>query len=330
MSPAASQIIRLYKHGGPEVLRVEQEALSRPGKGEVLVRHEAIGLNFIDTYFRTGLYPVALPTSLGNEAAGIVEAVGPNVDEVRVGDRVGYFTGPLGSYAARRNVSADRLVLLPDGITAEQAAAAMLKGCTAEYLIERCARVKPGEAVLVHAAAGGVGSILVQWLRFIGARVIAHSGDANKAALAAELGAEHSLHCAMDDLAEQVLSLTGGDGVRSVFDGVGVASWAASLRSVGRRGMIATFGNASGPVPPFTAINLMRAGSVFVTRPTLSDYCATAEEMQGSARRLFEVITSGAVQVRVGQTFPLSCAAEAHRALEQRATTGSTLIIPDS
>ena len=160
--------------------------------------------------------------------------------------------------------------------------------------------------------------------------MIAHSGDANKASLAAELGAEHSLHCAMDDLAEQVLSLTGGDGVRSVFDGVGVASWAASLRSVGRRGMIATFGNASGPVPPFTAIDLMRAGSVFVTRPTLSDYCATAEEMQGSARRLFEVITSGAVQVRVGQTFPLSCAAEAHRALEQRATTGSTLIIPDS
>jgi NADPH2:quinone reductase len=329
MFPSASQIIRLHEHGGPEVLRVEQEAVPPPGDGEVLVRHEAIGLNFIDTYFRSGLYPVALPTSLGNEAAGIVEAVGPKVDGFRVGDRVGYFTGPLGSYAAHRNISADRLVHLPDGITAQQAAAAMLKGCTAEYLIERCARVQPGDTVLVHAAAGGVGSILVQWLRSIGARVVAHSGDANKAALATALGAEHSLHCAVDDLAEQVLALTDGNGVRCVFDGVGAASWAASLRSLGRRGMIATFGNASGPVPPFTALDLMRAGSVFVTRPTLSDYCATMEEMQASANRLFEVITSGAVRVRVGRTFPLAQAADAHRALEQRATTGSTLIIPD-
>lgn len=328
MTHSTTKMIRVHEHGGPEVLRMEEVPLAPPGSGEVLIRHEAIGLNFIDTYFRTGLYPASLPTGLGNDAAGVIEEVGDGVDGFSVGDRVGYFTGPPGSYADRRLVSSDRLVVLPEGITSEQAAAAMLKGCTAEYLVERCARVQAGDKVLVHAAAGGVGSILVQWLRAAGATVIAHSGDERKAALATELGAHHSLHCAMDDLADRVLELTGGEGVRSVFDGVGAASWDASLRSVARRGLIATFGNASGPVPPFTAIDLMRAGSVFVTRPTLADYCASAEEMRASATRLFSMITSGAIQVSIGSTFPLAEAADAHRAIEQRATTGSTLLIP--
>lgn len=328
MDRSLTHVIRLHDHGGPEVLRFEDVELAPPGAGEVRIKHQAIGLNFIDTYFRTGLYPTSLPTSLGNEGAGVVEAVGPEVDAFSVGDRVGYFTGPLGSYATHRNISAERLVPLPDDISAEQAAAAMLKGCTAEYLIERCARVEPGDAVLVHAAAGGVGSILVQWLRAIGATVIAHCGDGRKAAIAAQLGAHHSLYCAMDDLSEQVRSLTNGAGVRSVFDGVGAASWTASLRSVGRRGLIATFGNASGPVPPFTAIDLMRAGSVFVTRPTLADYCASAGEMRASAGRLFEMMMNGAVEARIGMTFPLARVADAHRALERRETTGSTLLLP--
>ena len=324
-----SEGIRIHSHGGPEVLRLEEIELPAPGPGEVRIRHEAIGLNFIDTYFRTGLYPVPLPTELGNEAAGVIEAVGPEVTGLSVGDRVGYFTGPLGSYATHRNVSTERLVDLPDKISSRQAAAAMLKGCTAEYLVERCVRVQEGDVVLVHAAAGGVGSILVQWLRAIGAKVIAHTGSERKAAIATKLGAHHSLHCPMAHLPEQVRSLTNGDGVRSIFDGVGAASWAASLESVGRRGLIASFGNASGPVPAFTAIDLMRAGSVFVTRPTLADYCATAQAMRKSAERLFEMITSGAVDVCIGAVFDLRQAAEAHLALERRETTGSSLLVPN-
>ena len=325
---ANARAILLHQHGGPEVLRLEQISCPQPGPGEVLVRHQAIGLNFIDTYFRTGLYPVALPSGLGNEAAGTIEAVGPNVSDFAVGDRIGYCSGPLGAYASHRTIATEHLVRLPEGIAFEQAAAAMLKGCTAEYLIERCARVQPGDSVLVHAAAGGVGSILVQWLRAIGAQIIAHSGDERKAALATELGAHHSLYCPMHELAGEVRTFTQGAGVRSVMDGVGAASWTASLASVGRRGLIASFGNASGAVPPFTALDLMRAGSVFVTRPTLFDYCATPAERRASANRLFDMMLSGTVDVRIGATYPLAKAGDAHRALEQRATTGSTLLIP--
>ncbi|HEV2043127.1 MAG TPA: zinc-binding dehydrogenase, partial [Sphingomicrobium sp.] len=210
----------------------------------------------------------------------------------------------------------------------DQAAAAMLKGCTAEYLIERCARVQPGQAVLVHAAAGGVGSIAVQWLKAIGATVIAHSSNAGKATLAAGLGADHSLHCAMDELAAEVRKVTDGQGVAVVLDGVGAASWSASLASTARRGMLVTYGNASGPVPPFTALDLAKAGSIFVTRPTLADYAATPEEMRASAARLFALMRSGKIDVRIGQCFSLAEAAEAHRAIESRATTGSTLLVP--
>lgn len=318
----------LSRTGGPEVLEAEHIDVPQAGPGEVLVRHEAVGLNFIDTYHRSGLYKQPLPSGLGGEAAGVVEAVGEGVSGFREGDRVGYFTGPLGAYSTHRTIDSDRLVKLPDAIGADQAAAMMLKGCTAEYLIERCARVEPGQTVLVHAAAGGVGSILVQWLKAIGARVIAHAGDSRKAALAREFGADHSLCGPMDSLAAELRALTGGQGVPVVLDGVGAASWQASLASVARRGLIVTYGNASGPVPPFSALDLLSAGSIFVTRPTLADYCKTAEEMRASAARLFEMVEKGAVTIRIGATFPLLKAADAHRALEARATTGSTVLIP--
>ena len=320
--------IVLHATGGPEVL--EQEPLGKlvPGDGELLVRNEAIGLNFIDTYYRTGLYPAPLPSGLGNESAGIVEAVGEGVADFRPGDRVGIFSGGLGAYATHRIVAAERAVKLPDAIGSDIAAAAMLKGCTAEFLIERCARVEPGQAVLVHAAAGGVGSILVPWLKAIGARVIAHAGSPAKAQQAQEAGADEALSCPMDELAAQVRALTDGKGVPVVLDGVGAASWEASLQSTARRGLIVTYGNASGPVPPFTPLDLVRAGSLFVTRPTLFDYIGTPEEMRASAARLFEMIGSSAVPVRIGARYKLAEAAEAHRALESRNTTGSALLIP--
>lgn len=314
--------------GGPEVLEVREIATPAPGAGQVLVRQEAIGLNFIDTYYRTGLYQTTLPSGLGNEAAGAVAGVGAGVRDFREGDRVGYFTGPVGAYASHRVIAAERLVKLPDTIFADTAAAAMLKGATAEYLIERCARVQPGQWVLVHAAAGGVGSILVPWLNALGARVVAHTGSPEKAAIAKDLGAEGSLSCPMESLASEVRALTDGEGVPVVLDGVGAASWQASLASVARRGLIVSYGNASGPVPAFSALDLLRAGSIFVTRPTLADYCATPEAMRASAARLFEMIGAGSVRVTVGTRFPLRQAADAHRALEARATTGSTVLIP--
>ncbi|HEX9963699.1 MAG TPA: quinone oxidoreductase [Allosphingosinicella sp.] len=318
----------LTRAGGPEILQAEHIDIPRPGPGEVLVRHEAVGLNFIDTYHRSGLYKLPLPSGLGGEGAGIVEAAGEEVTGFREGDRVGYFTGPLGSYATHRTIAADKLVKLPDSISFEDAAAAMLKGCTAEYLIERCAMVESGQTVLVHAAAGGMGSILVQWLKAIGAIVIAHAGDSRKAALAAELGADHALCCPMGDLAAEVRALTGGQGVPVVLDGVGEASWKASLGSVARRGLLVTYGNASGPVPPFSALDLLGAGSIFVTRPTLADYCRSPGEMAASAARLFEMVEKGAVAIRIGATYPLLRAADAHRAIEARQTTGSTVLIP--
>jgi NADPH2:quinone reductase len=318
----------LGRTGGPEVLEAEPIAVPSPEAGQVLIRHEAVGLNFIDTYHRSGLYPLPLPSGVGNEAAGVVEAVGEGVTGFREGDRVGTFSGPLGAYATHRAVDSDRVVKLPDSLGFGEAAAAMLKGCTAEMLIERCARVEAGETVLVHAAAGGVGSILVPWLKSVGATVIAHAGSSTKAQIARDLGADHSLCVPMEALAAEVRALTGGKGAQVVLDGVGAASWPASLASVAKRGLIVTYGNASGAVPPFSAIDLLKAGSVFVTRPTLFDYVATPEEMRASAARLFEMIGSGAVAVRIGARYPLAQAADAHRALEERKTTGSTLLIP--
>ena len=324
----APYAIRMRSTGGPEVLEVEAVTLQQPGPGEVLVRHEAVGLNFIDTYFRSGLYPAELPAGLGNEAAGMVESIADDVTDFSVGDRIGYFTGPIGAYASHRLVDAARLVKLPAGISSEQAASAMLKGCTAEYLVERCARVRAGDMVLVHAAAGGVGSILVQWLKAIGATVIAHAGNEAKAATARDLGADHALSCPMNALADAVRAISGGKGVPVVLDGVGAASWDASLKSLARRGLMVSYGNASGPVPPFSPLDLARGGSLFVTRPTLGDYCATPQEMRASAARLFELMLSGDISVRTGARFPLKEAAAAHRALEARETTGSTVLVP--
>ncbi|HEX8533872.1 MAG TPA: quinone oxidoreductase [Allosphingosinicella sp.] len=318
----------LRETGGPEVLAAEMIDPPRPGEGEVVIRHEAVGVNFIDTYHRSGLYPLPLPSGIGNEAAGVVEAVGAGVEGLREGNRVGYFSGPLGSYATHRAIPADRVVKLPDEIGSEDAAAILLKGCTAEFLIERCARVEAGETVLVHAAAGGVGSILVQWLKALGATVIGHAGNSRKAEIVKALGADHALCCPMEELAGEVRAITSGKGASVVLDGVGAASWEASLGSITRRGLLVTFGNASGPVPPFTALDLLRTGSIFVTRPTLFDYIATAEEMRASAARLFEMIQSGSVEVKIGARYPLIKAADAHRALEDRKTTGSTILIP--
>lgn len=314
--------------GGPDVFESETIGSLHPGPGELVVRHEAIGLNFIDTYYRSGLYPVTFPSGIGIEAAGVVETLGEAVTGFAEGDRVGYFLGPLGAYATRRTIGADRVVGLPDGVSAETAAAVMLKGCTAEFLVERCAKVQPGDRVLVHAAAGGVGSLLLPWLKAAGATVIAHAGTKAKADTAAANGADHSLSCPMDELAAQVRGLTGDHGVEVVLDGVGAASWQASLGAIARRGLLVSYGNASGPVPPFSALDLLRAGSIFVTRPSIYDYAAAEAEMRSSAVRLFEMIGNGTVRVRIGARYPLRDAAEAHRALEARKTSGSVVLIP--
>lgn len=318
----------LRRTGGPDALEQEPVVLGAPGPGEARVRHQAIGLNYIDTYHRSGLYPVPLPSGLGTEAAGIVEAVGDGVTGVRPGDRVAYAGGPLGAYATVRMMPAAALVPLPEDITADQAAAVMLKGMTADMLVGPCSRIRPGQTALVHAAAGGVGSILVQWLKSVGAIVIAHAGSEAKAAVAAGLGADSALSCPYDTLAEAVRTATNGRGVDVAFDGVGAASWQATLASMAKRGLIVSYGNASGPVPPIAPLELGRAGSLFLTRPSMFDYTASPDELRASAGRLFELIASNKIGIGIGQRFPLSEAAAAHRALESRTTTGSTLLIP--
>jgi NADPH2:quinone reductase len=320
--------ILFRRTGGPDVLEREPIDAPQPGAGEAVVRHEAIGLNFIDTYQRSGLYPVSLPSGLGSEASGVVEAIGEGVTNVRVGDRVAYAGGPLGAYTTVRSMPADLLVPLPEAVDARTAAAAMLKGLTADMLVGACGKVQPGQTVLVHSASGGVGSILVPWLKAIGATVIAHSGSAEKAERAKVLGADHSLSCPFVDLAEAVRGRTDGHGVDTVFDGVGKASWDASLGSLAQRGLMVTYGNASGAVPAIEPLVLGRAGSLFLTRPTLFHYIAAPAERAAAAARLFAMIGSGKVAIAIGQTFPLADAAEAHRALEQRRTTGSTILLP--
>lgn len=325
MSDTGRRIV-FHRTGGPEVLEMETFALPAPAKGEVLLRQRAAGVNYIDTYHRTGLYPLPLPAGLGSEAAGEVIATGEGVTGFAPGQRVAWFAAGPGGYATHRIVPADRLVCLPDPVDFDTAAGAMLKGCTVEMLVERIGRIRAGDTVLVHAAAGGVGSIAVQWLAALGARVVAHAGTPEKAALAREHGAELALSCPMDALAAAVREATNGEGARLVLDGVGAASWAASLASVARRGLIVSFGNASGPVPPVPVLDLARAGSVFLTRPTLFDYVVTAEQMRSAADRLFAMLASGAIKVPIGLTLPLDQAAEAHRRLEARETTGSIVL----
>lgn len=318
--------IQAVKAGGPEVLEAVDLPVPAPGPGQILIRHAAVGLNYIDTYHRSGLYPLKMPAVLGLEAAGAVEAVGEGVDRFIVGDRVAY-NGSLGAYSQAAAVAADRAVKVPDGVSLEVAAAVMLKGMTAEFLVRRCHKVEPGQTVLIHAAAGGVGSILVQWCKALGARVIATVGSEAKAVLARDLGADHVILYGREDVAAKVLEITGGQGVTVVYDGVGKDTFAASLASLGRRGILATFGNASGPVPPIAPLELS-GKSLFLTRPRLFDYIATTEELDESADALFAVLASGAVKIDIGQTFPLSQARTAHEALEERRTTGSTLLIP--
>lgn len=319
--------VQATRTGGPEVLDVVDIPTPSPGPGEILVRHAAIGLNFIDTYQRSGLYPVKMPAVLGLEAAGIVEAAGEGA-RFSAGDRVAYGNGPLGAYAQYHVVPANRAVRVPEAIPLETAAAAMLKGMTAEFLIRRCYPVKAGQTILVHAAAGGVGQILVQWASALGAEVIATAGGAEKLNIAKTLGAAHTIDYRTEDVAARVREITGGKGVPVAYDSVGAATFEATLGSLATRGVFVSFGNASGPVPAFAPLRLAQAGSLYITRPTLGHYIATTEELDESAGALFEAIASGKVTVSVGQRFALKDARAAHEALEARATTGSTVLVP--
>lgn len=319
--------IRIERTGGAEVLQAVDVAVPSPGAGEVRIRHEAIGLNFIDVYQRTGLYPLRLPATLGLEAAGVVDAVGEGVTRFKVGDRAAY-NGGQGAYAEYNVVKADRAVALPEAIDFQTGAAALLKGMTAEFLVRRISPVKAGDWALVHAAAGGVGSILVQWLSHLGVRVIALAGARAKADLAKQMGAEEALVYGEENVAARVKAITGGRGGAVIYDSVGKDSIDLSLACVARRGLIVSFGNASGPVPPLAPLRLQQAGSAFLTRPSLFDYIADTQSLDDSAAAVFEVIASGAVKVSIGATFPLAETRKAHEALESRCTTGSTVLLP--
>ena len=320
--------IEAERAGGPEVLKVVERPVPAPGPGQILVRHAAVGLNFIDTYQRSGLYPVAFPAVLGLEAAGVVEAIGAGVTRFAVGDRAAYANGPIGAYAEAHCVPEGRAVHVPAAVSLEVAAASMLKGMTAEYLLRRCFPVQPGQAILIHAAAGGTGQILVQWAKHLGAIVIATAGGEEKLVLARSLGADHAIDYRTEDVAKRVRDITGGKGVAVAYDSVGPATFEGTIASLARRGTFVSFGNASGPVAPFAPLRLQQAGSLFFTRPTLVDYVATTEDLDACAAALFEVIASGVVKIAISQTFPLAQARAAHEALEGRRTTGSTLLIP--
>ena len=319
--------IRCHRTGGPEVLTWEDVPVGKPGKGQVLVRHTAVGLNFIDVYFRTGLYPAPTPFVPGQEAAGVVEAVGRGVTALKVGDRVAYGSGPIGSYAEMRVMDAAQLVRIPSGISDVEAAAMMLKGLTAQYLIRRIHKVAPGETILVHAAAGGVGLIACQWASHLGATVIGTVGSKEKAKIAKAHGCTHPIIYTEEDFVARVKKITKGKGVPVVYDSVGKDTFPASLDCLVPRGMFVTYGNSSGPIPPFAPGILTQKGSLFMTRPSLPAYIATPEELASAARDLFKVVKSGAVKIEVNQTFPLKDAAKAHRALEARRTTGSTVLV---
>lgn len=318
--------IQVHEHGGPEVFRWEDVPVSDPGPGEARIHHTAVGVNFLDVYQRTGLYPVSLPAVLGNEAAGIVEAVGSGVTEVAVGDRVAY-AGLLGAYAEARTLPAGRLVKLPKDITDEVAAAVMLKGMTAEYLLRRTHRVARGETIVFHAAAGGVGQIACQWAKALGATVIGTVGSEAKIDVARRHGCDH-VFVTGPDLASRVRELTGGAGAHVVYDAVGKDTWESSLDSLRPRGMLVSFGNASGPVPAFQPLVLTMRGSLFLTRPSLAHYIATRDEMVASAEAVFEAIRSGAVRVDIRHRYALADAARAHGDLEGRRTIGPIVLTP--
>jgi len=319
--------VRYHKQGGPEVLQFEDVPVGEPGQGQVRVRHTAIGVNFVDTYQRSGLYPMQLPQVAGNEGAGVVEAVGPGVTDLKKGDRVAY-TGLPGSYCELRVVPADRLVKLPQGISDEQAASMMLKGLTVHYLIHTTYPVKKGETVLWHAAAGGVGLIACQWLKALGVTVIGTVGSDEKAKLAKEHGATHVINYSKENFAERVKALNDGKGVPVVYDGVGKATWEGSLDCLRPRGLIASFGNASGPVPPVNLGILSAKGSLYVTRPTLATHIASRADLVERSNSLFEAVKSRKVKIETTGRYKLSDAQRAHRDLEGRKTTGSIVLTP--
>jgi NADPH2:quinone reductase len=321
--------INLYEYGGPDVLRYEEVELGEPGEGEALVRHTAIGLNFIDTYHRTGLYPMEFPAGLGTEAAGIVEAVGPGVTEVSPGDRVAWTGVPPGAYSGHRIYPAWQLVPVPDEIPDEEAAALLLKGLTAWYLLFRSYPVRSGDPVLLYAAAGGVGSITSQWAKHLGATVIGIVSTEGKAGIARAQGCDHIIMAGDEDVPGKVRALTDGQGVAAVYDSVGKDTFMTSLDCLRPHGVMVTFGNASGPVEPFAPAELAKRHSLFVTRPVLFDFISTRKDRLAAARTLFDAVTAGAVTVSVNQRYPLSEAATAHRDLEGRRTTGSSVLLPD-
>lgn len=321
--------IRIHEHGGPEVMQWESVEVGEPGPGEIRLRHTAAGLNFIDVYFRTGLYPVpSLPCILGKEGAGVVEAVGEGVTDLEVGDRVAYVNAPLGSYAEERLYPAEHAVPLPDGIDDRTAAAIMLKGMTAQYLLHQTRPVKAGETILFHAVAGGVGLIACQWAKHIGATVIGTVGSREKAELARAHGCDHPIVYTEEDFVERVHEITGGKGVPVVYDSVGQATFMRSLDCLQPRGHIVSFGQSSGSVEPLDIGILAQKGSLTLTRPSLFHYTETRDDLMRCAGAVFDVVASGAVRIEIGQTFPLADAARAHRALENRETRGATVLLP--
>lgn len=326
-----TRAIRLHYTGGPEVLSWDRIALAEPGPGEAQIRHTAIGVNFIDVYFRTGLYHLKeVPSPLGVEGAGIVTAIGPGVTEVQVGDRVAYAGGPVGAYAEMRNLPAHRLVQIPDGIDDRTAAAVMLKGMTAQALLRQTFPVAEGDTILVHAAAGGVGLLLSQWARALGVTVIGTVGSEEKAELARANGATHTINYREEDFVARVREITGGAGVPVVYDSVGRETVLRSLDCLQPRGLMVSFGQSSGPVPPIHLGTLAEKGSLFITRPTLFNYIASREELLAAATEVFDRLLDGTLKIAINQTYPLQEAAAAHADLEARRTTGSSLLIPDA
>lgn len=323
-----SRLIRFERTGGPEVLQWVEAEVPAPAAGEVRLRHHAVGLNYIDTYHRSGLYPVPLPSGIGLEAAGVVDAVGEGVSDLAPGDRVAYAGGPLGAYSEIRNIPADRLVRLPDALSFEQGAAMMLQGLTAQYLLRRTYRVQPGDTILIHAAAGGVGLIVCQWAKALGATVIGTVGSDEKAELARLHGCDHTIVYTREAVSTRVREITGGEGVPVVYDSIGKDTFMDSLACLRPLGMMVTFGNASGPVAPFDPGLLGKIGSLFLTRPSLFAYTARRADLLAMAAELFSVVASGQVRLSINQRYPLHDAATAHRELEARRTTGSTILIP--